>query len=204
MTPITKNIVVLDGEGNKLEATYLKRAKGLVKHGRARFMDENTICLACPPNHNLEGHSMNQDTIHQNDKQQTESTQQSPALTMEYLLSQIEKVAAQTDHLHEAIQALSDMDDGENAEGMSVGNTLGPAKAAAIGEVVRCRETTNQQMLRLYEKMYDDLKPAPVSEDILKLQQLAQTVEHMPAEVAATILQKASQQMFVHAGCPTV
>ena len=147
---------------------------------------------------------MNQDTIHQNDKQQTESTQQSPALTMEYLLSQIEKVAAQTDHLHEAIQALSDMDDGENAEGMSVGNTLGPAKAAAIGEVVRCRETTNQQMLRLYEKMYDDLKPAPVSEDILKLQQLAQTVEHMPAEVAATILQKASQQMFVHAGCPTV
>ena len=49
MIPIEKNIIVTDEQGNILEATYPKRAKGLVKNGRARYIDENTICLACPP-----------------------------------------------------------------------------------------------------------------------------------------------------------
>ena len=44
-----KNIAVIDEQGNRYEATYLKRAKGLVKSGSARFEDEKTICLACPP-----------------------------------------------------------------------------------------------------------------------------------------------------------
>lgn len=44
-----KNIAVIDEQGNRYEATYPKRAKGLVKNGRARFVDEKTICLACPP-----------------------------------------------------------------------------------------------------------------------------------------------------------
>ena len=38
-----------DEQGNEYEATYPKRAKGLVKNGRARFVGENKICLACPP-----------------------------------------------------------------------------------------------------------------------------------------------------------
>lgn len=49
MTPIEKNVCVVDEQGNEYEATYPKRAKGLVKNGRARFLDESTICLACPP-----------------------------------------------------------------------------------------------------------------------------------------------------------
>ena len=49
MTPIEKNVIVVDEQGNEYEATYPKRAKGLVKNGRARFLDESTICLACPP-----------------------------------------------------------------------------------------------------------------------------------------------------------
>ncbi len=49
MTPIEKNIIVVDEQGREYEATYPKRAKGLVKNGRARFVDENKICLACPP-----------------------------------------------------------------------------------------------------------------------------------------------------------
>ena len=39
MIPIEKNIVVVDEQGNEYEATYPKRAKGLVKNGRARFID---------------------------------------------------------------------------------------------------------------------------------------------------------------------
>ena len=57
MTPIEKNIIVVDEQGNTLEATYPKRAKGLVKKGRARFISENVICLACPPE-NLEDNAM--------------------------------------------------------------------------------------------------------------------------------------------------
>ena len=49
VTPIEKNIRVLDELGNEYEATWLKRAKGLVKHGRARFINETTICLCVPP-----------------------------------------------------------------------------------------------------------------------------------------------------------
>lgn len=44
-----KNIAVIDEQGNRYEATWPKRARGLVKSGRARFVDEKTICLARPP-----------------------------------------------------------------------------------------------------------------------------------------------------------
>ena len=47
--PIEKNIRVVDALGNEYEATCPKRAKGLVKQGRAHFISENTSCLACPP-----------------------------------------------------------------------------------------------------------------------------------------------------------
>ena len=78
---------------------------------------------------------------------------------MHYVLLQIEKISAQNEYLFQVIQQLGAMSDGDNADGMSPGNTLGQAKAAALGDIVRCRETTNQQILKLYEKMYDDLKP---------------------------------------------
>ena len=49
MIPIEKNIIVVDENGTVFESTWLKRANGLVKKGRARWLDEKTICLACPP-----------------------------------------------------------------------------------------------------------------------------------------------------------
>lgn len=82
-------------------------------------------------------------------------------LSMNYVLEQIEKIASQTEHLNNALQKLGEMADGENADGCSPGNTLGQAKAQAFADVIRCRETTNQQLIRLYEKMYDDFRPKP-------------------------------------------
>ncbi len=64
VTPITKNITVTDQAGQHLEPTYLKRANGLVKHGRARWVDVNTICLTCPPDMmKSEGIDMDDKTI---------------------------------------------------------------------------------------------------------------------------------------------
>jgi len=44
-----KNVTVTDVFGIVYGATYPKRAKGLVKNGRARFVDDHTVCLVCPP-----------------------------------------------------------------------------------------------------------------------------------------------------------
>ena len=63
MTPIEKNVIVVDEQGNEYEATYPKRAKGLVKNGRARFVDENKICLACPPDKILEEEKMEENKL---------------------------------------------------------------------------------------------------------------------------------------------
>ncbi len=58
-----KNVIVVDEQGNEYEATYPKRAKGLVKNGRARFVAENKICLACPPKKNMEEEKMEESKL---------------------------------------------------------------------------------------------------------------------------------------------
>ncbi len=154
-----KNVIVIDEQGNEYEATYPKRAKGLVKSGRARFVDENKICLACPPNINLEDNNMTEEIKNQN------------VYSIEYILSQIEKIAEQTEHLHAALEKLSQMGDGDSGGPGCPGNIQGQAKAHAISDIVKSREATNQRLISLYEKMYDDLKPTNANQnlDVLKL-----------------------------------
>lgn len=159
MAPIEKNIRVVDASNHEYEPTYIKRAKGLVKKGRARFINLTTICLVNPPNIIMEDIDMSEHTdqveklpIHANAATSTK-------YSIDYILEQLERITAQSEHISKALDVLGAMDDGENAAAYSPGNTIGPAKAEAIGETVRSRETTNQQLIRLYEKMYDDLKP---------------------------------------------
>ena len=150
MIPIEKNIIVIDEQGNYYEATYPKRAKGLVKNGRARFIDENTICLACPP-YDMEDNNMSNNT--ENMAMETKPTEK---LTMDYVLEQIEKIATETEYLHNAISELS------NTNSVGPGDVGTQEKAHALGEIVTSREQTNQRLLSLYEKMYDDLKSQSV------------------------------------------
>ena len=150
MTPIEKNIIVVDEKGNEYEATYPKRAKGLVKAGRARFIDENKICLACPPDIYLEDNNMTEST----NNVKTESI-----YSIEFILNQIAKLQEQTEYLNTTLEKLSELGDGDSGGPGAPGNILGMEKAKAIGDVVRCRETTNQQLLAFYEKIYDDLRP---------------------------------------------
>ena len=44
-SPASLKIEVVDSSGKIIGRTYEKRAKGLVKKGRARFTDENRITL---------------------------------------------------------------------------------------------------------------------------------------------------------------
>ncbi|NLM56586.1 MAG: hypothetical protein GX192_03945, partial [Clostridiales bacterium] len=55
-----KNVTVVDEQGNIIGTTYPKRAKGLVKKGRARYVGDNAICLVhvCPPDEILQEDSI--------------------------------------------------------------------------------------------------------------------------------------------------
>ena len=134
----------MDEQGNEYEATYPKRAKGLVKNGRARFIDTNKICLVCPPN-----------KTEDNNMSDTPKTASRPKekFTVNYVLNQIEQVMRDNDHINHALEQLAQMPKSDP------GDLSGQAKALAISDIVKCRETTNQQALRLYEKMYNDLNP---------------------------------------------
>lgn len=132
-----KNITVVDEQGNKYEATYPRRAKGLVKHGRARFVDEHTICLACPPQIETEDNTMSENTA----KSETMVTKK---YTVEYVLEQIEKITADTTYLLEAIKECSNP-------------ACNDGCAIALGNMVEHREKTNRQLIAFYEKVYSNL-----------------------------------------------
>ncbi|MDE6910747.1 MAG: hypothetical protein K2P44_09800 [Lachnospiraceae bacterium] len=169
---MTKNIIVVDAHGKKYGTTYLKRAKGLVKQGRARFLAQNMLCLACPPEQNLEDNDMSDQTmenrISEHEEFQNISTETVGACTaaddaptsdkysMEYCLEQIERIGRQTEYLDHVLSELRQMDN----------DSLANQKATALSDVVKCRETTNQQMLAFYGKMYDDLKKPAVTDAV--------------------------------------
>ena len=141
---MNKNIEVVDEAGNVYEPTWPKRAKGLVKHGRARFVDENRICLTCPPDMKTEETHMSNTSIF-------------GEMTVADILTRINNIINQTGYITSAFESLVQMGDGDSGDCGAPGNIMGKAKAEAVAEVVRAREATNQQILRLYEKMYDDM-----------------------------------------------
>ena len=73
---------------------------------------------------------------------------------LSWLLQQIAAIQSDTSYLHETIQQLSEMGVGESGKPYAPGDVMGQAKAEALGDIVRCRETTNQQLLDLYKRIY--------------------------------------------------
>lgn len=144
--PIEKNIIVVDKQGNEYESTYPKRAKGLVKNGRARFIEKNKICLACPPNSKSEDNDMS-------DNKNTE------ILSLGYILKQIEKVQGQLLDLKNTVNNIGCVEDSDRTgeESTTVHDEIAIKKIAALTEVFRHREESLQKLLDIYGKMYDDL-----------------------------------------------
>ena len=100
-----KNISVIDMQGNVYEATWPKRAKGLVKKGRARFVDENTICLACPPDH-MEEQNMSANEM---------------TAELSYIFGKIDEISAESTLLYETMTGLKGM---SQAQAMAAGNMV--------------------------------------------------------------------------------
>lgn len=150
------NIEVVDEAGNVYESTYPKRAKGLVKHGRARFVAENRICLACPAA-SSRSHFAPGEGNKMEDEHMSNTMKIFGEMTVIDILTRINDIINQTGYITSALETLQAMSDGDSGQMNAPGNVMGEAKANAIATVVQNRETTNQQILRLYEKMYDDM-----------------------------------------------
>ncbi len=148
MTPIEKNIIVVDEQGNEYEATYPKRAKGLVKNGRARFVDENKICLACPPDKILEGEKMSNNTNNQSEQKVNGITEQQIFEQITLLQKQLTENSYTS--LHRLGDALSTFES-ENVEDSG-------EQISEICNVFYTRELTLLKMLEMYEKMYNDIQ----------------------------------------------
>ncbi len=172
-----KNVIVVDELGNEYEATWPRRAKGLVKNGRARFIEENKICLACPPKIKTEDKTMEHEQINAQESAQTangipERESNSP-ITLEYILHQLEKLQS-TDYITEALAWVNDDVSGQGRLG--------------IGNLVEAREGTNRRLIAFYEKMYDDLKKSQEQEQTIittAIQSLADGIT--PMEASATL-----------------
>ena len=156
MTPIAKNIRVVDNFGKEYEATYLKRAKGLVKNGRARFIDENTICLVCPPEIELEDNDMSEN------KQTKKSVETVPAipesekqLTSREIFDKISELQEQL--TKNSYHSLHRLDDSVTQVCSAEENTERQEQITEICSVFKTREATLLKMLQLYERMYADL-----------------------------------------------
>ena len=163
-TPIEKNIIVVDEQGNEYEATYLKRAKGLVKNGRARFINENTICLACPPKEYLEDNKM------ENKLTEREIFEQIVALQ-----KQITENSANS--LHRLGDVIGDV--------YSTEEDTGTEQVSKVCDVFAMREQNLRMMLELYMKMYED---ARISDEERKADLIKNAFSEITAKIKSSDL----------------
>lgn len=166
MIPIEKNIIVVDDNGNEYEATYPKRAKGLVKNGRARFVGENKICLVCPPNKfDTEDIKMSENITDINEN----TNEIQPEFSVSYVLSQVEKLQARFSVYENSITAVESFvksipvdivnrtedcnkDEKEPGNHSTEETNLWETISSAIG----CCNDTMRKMLGFYERVYFD------------------------------------------------
>ena len=144
-----KNIIVVDEQGNEYEATYPKRAKGLVKNGRARFIDEHTICLACPPNTELEDKNMSKITL-------TEAWNRIVATQNQ--LGNIERILFSIQCVEESAKYI-DIDDSDSehyGEPLEYCPNVAIEKIQAMKEVACTREKTLKQLIDFYIRVYEN------------------------------------------------
>ena len=145
-----KNVTVIDEEGKTIGVTYPKRAKGLIKKGRARRVDENTVCLACPPNENLEDIEM-ENTI--------ENKTFEEEVTLKYVLDKLDEARdaflnseKEQIALLESPGFIPEMDSEDRA---NIYNQY----YDKISAIKMCSQTSLQRMIAIYDKLIDELKP---------------------------------------------
>lgn len=137
-----KTIFVTDKDGNDYPSTYLRRAKGLVKNGRAYWIDaEARICLLCPPIKTEDNIMLDTEILELEALDGAENT--ADKCDKNEILMRIDAIIADNSHLHDGFESINRLGD---CEGLA-------EKTAAISDLVKAREATNQKLIALLEKM---------------------------------------------------
>ena len=181
-SPASLKIEVVDSSGKIIGRTYEKRAKGLVKKGRARFTDENRITLLPSEDAHeyteTEGYKMDERINTENIENISEENGQ---YTIESVMQCMKKILDDTQYIKDAIYNVTEIPSGDAGDCGSPGDIAGKAKAEAISTIVREREDTNQKLIDFYNKVYNDLKAQQFSaSDVEKKIQLLNTLSAMP------------------------
>ena len=181
-SPASLKIEVVDSSGKIIGRTYEKRAKGLVKKGRARFTDENRITLLPSEDAHeyieTEGNKMDERINTENIENISEENSQ---YTIESVMQCMKKILDDTQYIKDAIFNVTEIPSGDAGDCGSPGDIAGKAKAEAISTIVRERENTNQKLIDFYNKVYNDLKAQQFSaSDVEKKIQLLNTLSTMP------------------------
>lgn len=177
-SPASLKIEVVDSSGKIIGRTYEKRAKGLVKKGRARFTDENRITLLPSEDAHeyieTEGYKMDERINTEN------ISEENGQYTIESVMQCMKKILDDTQYIKNAIYNVTEIPSGDAGDCGSPGDIAGKAKAEAISTIVRERENTNQKLIDFYNKVYNDLKAQQFSvSDVEKKIQLLNTLSAM-------------------------
>lgn len=138
-----KTVIVIDEQGNRYESTYPKRAKGLVKSGRARYVDENTILLlACPLKiEKTEENKMNNNEI------KNDAAKKQTAITLTDIIKKIDDIIDMNKELI-------------NNPGLaSMGSS--PGSENPIAPICQ----TNNKMIEFLKEIYFSIYPKPKTQD---------------------------------------
>ena len=181
-SPASLKIEVVDSSGKIIGRTYEKRAKGLVKKGRARFTDENRITLLPSEDAHeyieTEGYKMDERINTENIENISEENGQ---YTIESVMQCMKKILDDSDYIKDVLKNIVEIPSGDAGDCGSPGDIAGKAKAEAISTIVRERENTNQKLIDFYNEVYNDLKAQQFSaSDVEKKIQLLNTLSAMP------------------------
>ncbi|MDR1706362.1 MAG: hypothetical protein LBS19_17050 [Clostridiales bacterium] len=201
--PIANNgtISVLNARRQPIGVTYPKRAKGLVKKGRARYLGEMTIMLdedaatARPPvdlkesEDKMDNISLSPDKIIDNDgnvvTEEPVTATEPQASALDSILKRIDTIVGENAYILKAIESVNDIDTSDGNH-QSVG-----LKASAIENIVRHREDTNKKMLELLERMYDDMRPQNAAEQNKELYKvLRDSLVHLEGDMQKAVLER--------------
>lgn len=140
MVPIAAMIEVTDELGGAYRPTYPKRAKNLVKQGRARFVSACRICLLRPPNECMEDYKMIE----------------TKNVTQQDILTRMDAITGDHSYLKEAFDAIEKIQaSGQDAESVKT-------RVSAVESIVREREETNRQVLEILKTLLGKQEQAAV------------------------------------------
>ena len=75
-------------------------------------------------------------------------------LSVGYILGQLEHIRRDNAYILKALGSLENLVINNGG-----GDIANQARCEAIGNIVECRETTNQKLIAFYEMLYDDMRP---------------------------------------------